>query len=163
LQSDDTQLSARVNGDHAVVARRSVHAMPSKGGWTLLLSNPTPTASTKGNDIAATILADHQGATLIEAGEVWTYPFAIADAASDALEAVDDLKATLPGKIAAINFDAGAKVQKGDVLVVLEAMKMEHSLTASRAGIIGAVLAGVGKQVRAGEVLVRLVPAEGET
>jgi 3-methylcrotonyl-CoA carboxylase alpha subunit len=163
LQSDETQLSARANGDHAVVARRSVHAMQTKGGWTLLLSNLAPVGKLDGNDIAATILVDDKGATLIEAGEVWTYPFFVANAASDALEAVDDLKATLPGKIAAINFDVGATVQKGDVLVVLEAMKMEHSLIASRDGVVGEVVATVGKQVRAGEVLLRLAQNDGVT
>jgi 3-methylcrotonyl-CoA carboxylase alpha subunit len=161
LQSDETQLSARVAGDHAVVARRAVHEIQTQAGWTLLLANPSTAGSNRENDIAATLMVDDLGATLIEAGEVWTYPFPVADAASDALEAVDDLKATLPGKIAAINFKAGAAVQKGDVLVVLEAMKMEHSLAASRDGLIAEVVASVGKQVRAGEVLVRLAPIDG--
>jgi 3-methylcrotonyl-CoA carboxylase alpha subunit len=157
LRSDDTQLSARVDGDHAVVSRRAIQPIETATGWILLLANPAPKGSNSDNNIAATLLIDRLGATVIEAGEVWLYPFPIADAASDALDAVDDLKATLPGKIAALNCNAGQAVKKGDVLVVLEAMKMEHSLAASRDGVVGEVLVAVGRQVRAGDVLVRLL------
>jgi 3-methylcrotonyl-CoA carboxylase alpha subunit len=156
LQCDDTQISARVNGDHAVVARRNIHALQTTAGWTLLIGH---TGSSQ-NDIAATIMVDAIGAQLIENGEVWRYPFIVADAASDALDAVDELKATLPGKIAALNCQAGDAVKKGAVLLVLEAMKMEHSLAASRDGVVGEVLVNVGRQVRANEVLVRLLPEE---
>jgi 3-methylcrotonyl-CoA carboxylase alpha subunit len=156
LQCDDTQLSARVNGDHAVVARRNIHALQSPAGWTLLFGH----AALGQNDIAATLLVDPTGAQLIENGEVWRYPFIVADAASDALDAVDELKATLPGKIAALSCQAGDAVKKGTVLVVLEAMKMEHSLAASRDGVVGEVLVNLGRQVRAGDVLVRLLPEE---
>jgi 3-methylcrotonyl-CoA carboxylase alpha subunit len=159
LQSDAAQLSARVTGDHAVVSRRSLHALQTPQGWTLLLAN----ASGGHSDIAATIFVDASGAQVVEAGEVWHYPFVVAEVAFDALDAVDDLKATLPGKIAALNCQAGAIVKKGDVLVVLEAMKMEHSLAASRDGVVGDVLVSVGRQVRAGEVLVRLVASEDAT
>jgi acetyl/propionyl-CoA carboxylase alpha subunit len=116
LQSDDTQISARVSGDHAVVARRSIHAIETIAGWTLLIAHAGETQ----NDITATIFVNSAGAQVVEAGEVWNYPFVIADAQSDALAAVDDLKSTLPGKIAAVNCSAGDAVNKGDVLVVLE-------------------------------------------
>ena len=156
IQSDSTQLSARVNHDHIVVARHNVRSMRTSNGWTIVISNTISEGKVSKNDIAATLLVDSLGATVIEAGEVWQYPFIVADAASDALDAVDEIKATLPGKIAALNCDIGAVVNKGDILVVLEAMKMEHSLAASRDGIVEAVLVNVGRQVRAGDVLVRL-------
>jgi 3-methylcrotonyl-CoA carboxylase alpha subunit len=148
LQSDAVQLSARVSGDHAVVARHLVGVGQTPTGFKVQIGD--------GRHSGVVVFVDDLGATLVEAGEVWTYPFIIADAASDALEAVDEIKATLPGKIAMLNYDVGAKVQKGDVIVVLEAMKMEHSLTATRDGTIGEVLVNVGRQVRAGDVLVRL-------
>jgi 3-methylcrotonyl-CoA carboxylase alpha subunit len=156
IQSDETQLSARVSGDHAVVARKSVHAARSGNGWTLQLENIGARSTT----IAATILVDGSGAHVIEDGEVWQFPFVVMGAASDALDAVDDIKANLPGKIAALTCQVGDIVKKGDVLVVLEAMKMEHSLSASRDGVVGEVPVSLGRQVRAGEVLVRLVPEE---
>jgi 3-methylcrotonyl-CoA carboxylase alpha subunit len=150
LESDSVQLSARVDGDHAVVARRDFVCVAIPNGHRIEIGE-------RGRG-KVTIYVDTLGATLIEAGEVWSYPFMIADAASDALEAVDEVKATLPGKIAALNVSVGDAVEKGDIVVVLEAMKMEHSLTATRAGIIEHVLVSVGRQVRAGDVLVRLAP-----
>jgi 3-methylcrotonyl-CoA carboxylase alpha subunit len=149
LESDATQLSAQVTGDHAVVTRHLMTVTPRLDGHLVEIGP-------KGRS-RVTIFVNEAGATLSEGGEVWTYPFLKADVATDALEAVDEIKATLPGKIAAVNVIAGAEVAKGDIIVVLEAMKMEHSLTASRDGIIEQVLVSVGRQVRAGDVLVRFV------
>jgi 3-methylcrotonyl-CoA carboxylase alpha subunit len=51
-------------------------------------------------------------------------------------------------------------VKKGDPLVVLEAMKMEHTLGAPRDGAIAEVLVQTGVQTGEGAVLVRLSPVE---
>ena len=47
-------------------------------------------------------------------------------------------------------------LRAGDVVVILEAMKMEHTLTAARDGMVAEVLAGAGDQVEAGAPLIRL-------
>ncbi|MCO6362865.1 acetyl-CoA carboxylase biotin carboxyl carrier protein subunit, partial [Paracoccus sp. 08] len=52
-------------------------------------------------------------------------------------------------------------VAAGDRLAVLEAMKMEHSLTAAADGVVAEVLAQAGDQVEAGAPLIRLEPADG--
>jgi 3-methylcrotonyl-CoA carboxylase alpha subunit len=157
LRSDAVQLSAGFGGDHAVLARDLIHAHQTESGWTFLIGQ----GSSEGeeNDIAATVFVDEDGAILVERGEVWTYPFLRPDIAADTLEASDDVKAPLPGKIALVQpgLDVGMAVRKGDVLVVLEAMKMEHALTAPRDGVIADLQAIEGRQVRAGDLLVRLV------
>ena len=51
-------------------------------------------------------------------------------------------------------------VARGDVLVVLEAMKMEHALTAPRDGRIGEVLVEAGAQVTDGTLLLALEPED---
>jgi 3-methylcrotonyl-CoA carboxylase alpha subunit len=51
---------------------------------------------------------------------------------------------------------AGQNVQAGDRLAVLEAMKMEHSLTAARDGTVAEVLVTAGRQVDAGAPIIRL-------
>jgi 3-methylcrotonyl-CoA carboxylase alpha subunit len=160
LQSDETQLSARVDGDHAVVARRAIQSIKTAAGWTIKIGNTSKHAGNKAHETAVNILVDEAGAIVAEAGEVWQYPFIVSDASADGLDAVDELKATLPGKIAALTCVVGQSVKKGEVLVVLEAMKMEHSLGASRDGVVGEVMVSPGRQVRAGEVLVRLLPQE---
>jgi 3-methylcrotonyl-CoA carboxylase alpha subunit len=59
-----------------------------------------------------------------------------------------------------VQAEAGQKVTKGQVLVVLEAMKMEHALTASRDGVIAETYVQEGRQVKAADVLIRLVSQE---
>jgi len=64
--------------------------------------------------------------------------------------------APMPGKILAIRVDAGQTVQKGQVLVIVEAMKMEHEVTAPHDGVVRQLSVEVGQQVDAGDVLVVL-------
>jgi len=71
----------------------------------------------------------------------------------------DAISAPMPGLVAKLHTTPAATVTKGDPLVVLEAMKMEHILTAPRDGRIAEVLVAEGDQVADGTTLVRL---EGE-
>ena len=63
------------------------------------------------------------------------------------------LRAPMPGKIVATPAKAGDTVTKGQPVIVLEAMKMEHALVAPFDGVVGAVNAAVGDQVGADTVL----------
>ena len=63
------------------------------------------------------------------------------------------LRAPMPGKIVATPVKAGDAVTKGQPVVVLEAMKMEHALVAPFDGVVGAVGFAVGEQVGADAVL----------
>ncbi|SPH17319.1 Acetyl-/propionyl-coenzyme A carboxylase alpha chain [Defluviimonas aquaemixtae] len=62
----------------------------------------------------------------------------------------------MPGLVKAVYVRAGEHVSAGDRLAVLEAMKMEHTLTATRDGTVAEVLVEAGAQVEAGAALVRL-------
>jgi 3-methylcrotonyl-CoA carboxylase alpha subunit len=64
--------------------------------------------------------------------------------------------APMPGRIIAVAVEAGARVAKGDKLVTLEAMKMEHTLTAPFDGEVTALTAETGAQVTEGTLLVRV-------
>ncbi|MFU8897309.1 MAG: biotin carboxylase N-terminal domain-containing protein [Roseinatronobacter sp.] len=68
----------------------------------------------------------------------------------------DVVLAPMPGLVKAVFVTPGEAVAKGARLAVLEAMKMEHTLTAARAGIVAEVLTHAGAQVEAGAALVRL-------
>ncbi|MGE8548099.1 MAG: biotin carboxylase N-terminal domain-containing protein [Alcaligenes sp.] len=63
------------------------------------------------------------------------------------------LTAPMPGKIIALNVDAGASVKRGDVLLVMEAMKMEHSILAPADGTVTELFFAVGDQVPEGAEL----------
>ena len=64
--------------------------------------------------------------------------------------------APMPGLVKAVFVEAGATVEKGARLAVLEAMKMEHTLSAGRDGVVAEILAEAGSQVEAGAPLIRL-------
>jgi 3-methylcrotonyl-CoA carboxylase alpha subunit len=66
----------------------------------------------------------------------------------------------MPGLVKAVFVAAGQAVARGDRLAVLEAMKMEHVLTAGREGRIAEVLVAEGAQVEAGQALIRLEVAD---
>ena len=61
----------------------------------------------------------------------------------------DDMRAPMPGCWRDLGA-GGAAVARGDVLVVLEAMKMEHALLAPRDGTVAEVLVAAGEQVAEG-------------
>jgi propionyl-CoA carboxylase alpha chain len=75
--------------------------------------------------------------------------------------------APMPGKILAVRVAPGERVMRGATLVVLEAMKMEHEVTAPHDGVVREVRVEVGQQVDAGAVLVTLgdapLPESGES
>jgi geranyl-CoA carboxylase alpha subunit len=70
--------------------------------------------------------------------------------------------APMTGTIAAIRVKPGDAVRKGQCLVVLEAMKMEHEVLAARDGRVAAVLVAPGEQVATRKLLVELVPQAAE-
>ena len=66
------------------------------------------------------------------------------------------INAPMPGKILGIKVNAGQTVKKGDVLLVLEAMKMENEIVAPQDGTVASINTSVGEQVEAGAVLATL-------
>ena len=64
------------------------------------------------------------------------------------------LTAPMPGKVIALIADVGARVEKGAPLLILEAMKMEHTIAAPAAGVVKAFCFNVGEQVSDGAELV---------
>ncbi len=71
-------------------------------------------------------------------------------------EASGVIEAPMPGLVKSVHTTAGDSVEAGARLVVLEAMKMEHALTAARDGTVAEVLVEAGAQVEAGAALIRL-------
>ncbi|WP_210527336.1 acetyl-CoA carboxylase biotin carboxylase subunit [Rubellimicrobium arenae] len=67
----------------------------------------------------------------------------------------------MPGLVRAVLVTPGQAVLRGATLAIVEAMKMEHVLTAPRDGRVAEVLAAEGQQVEAGTPLIRLEPSDG--
>ena len=66
----------------------------------------------------------------------------------------------MPGRIIAVDIAAGQTVNKGQKLLTLEAMKMEHSLIAPFDGVVAELNAVAGAQVQVEALLVRIAVVE---
>lgn len=66
------------------------------------------------------------------------------------------VNAPMPGKIVAVKANAGDSVKKGQVIIVLEAMKMENDIVAPQDGTIASIDTAVGNAVEAGETIATL-------
>lgn len=84
-------------------------------------------------------------------------PVAAAPAAAPAgaaLAAGEVVKSPMPGNILKINVAQGQKVNEGDVLIVLEAMKMENEIVATKSGTVAQIVTAKGAVVETGAPLV---------
>ena len=138
------------------------------GGYRLDLPGASVTASARlhesrvratidGVTTQATVVLQGDEATVFEGGTVHRLVFidATRRAGADAV-AAGRLTAPMPGKLVQVLVKAGDAVEKGQPLVVLEAMKMEHTVKAPRAGKIASIGYAAGEQVEEGASLVEL-------
>jgi acetyl/propionyl-CoA carboxylase alpha subunit len=119
-----------------------------------------------GQPLLADLAAGPEEADLLDAGEALilfengsAFAFAASppDREGGAAAAGDGaVSAPLPGKVVVVSVAEGAQVRRGDILVVIEAMKMEHGLAAPFDGVVEGLSAAVGDQVREGEPLARV-------
>ena len=96
--------------------------------------------------------------------EMATFEFDVPDPLLGSAEAGgsgDTVAAPMPGLVRKLSTSSGAAVKEGDPLIVLEAMKMEHTLTAPRDGVVELVGVQEGDQVEDGDILVKLEEANG--
>ena len=82
-------------------------------------------------------------------------PVAPAPAATGAAGSVK-VTAPMPGKILAVKVSAGQAVKKGDVVMILEAMKMENEIVAPQDGTIAGINVAVGDSVESDDTLASL-------
>lgn len=76
--------------------------------------------------------------------------------AQPAAGAGEPLNAPMPGTIVSVNVTNGQRVNEGDVIVILEAMKMENEIMAPKAGTVTSVCVSKGESVVSGKVLVTI-------
>ncbi|MGH8804410.1 MAG: biotin carboxylase N-terminal domain-containing protein [Polaromonas sp.] len=69
--------------------------------------------------------------------------------------AANELRAPFSGKVIAVHATPGRAVQRGDTLLVIESMKLEHALNAPRDAVLATVVAEVGQQTSPGQVMLR--------
>lgn len=73
--------------------------------------------------------------------------------AGGAADGLAEIKTMMPGKVVRLVANAGDEVEKGDAVLVVEAMKMQNDLKAPKSGIVKGIRIKEGATVRAGDVL----------
>jgi acetyl/propionyl-CoA carboxylase alpha subunit len=117
-----------------------------------ILEQPAPRG-----DLEADVLDAGDEVILFEAGEALAFHEPRADASGPKAAAGDGIiRSPMPGKIVSVAVIAGQTVSKGQALVTVEAMKMEHALGAPFDGVVAELKAAPGDQVSEGAVLARL-------
>jgi biotin carboxyl carrier protein len=79
---------------------------------------------------------------------------------AEGARAVDEIRAPMTGRVVAVAARAGSKAREGDLLLTIEAMKMEFRLTAPEDGTVAEILCAEGDRVELGQLLARLDPKE---
>lgn len=69
---------------------------------------------------------------------------------------INDIKAPMPGIILDVDVQSGDEIKEGDHLLVLEAMKMENTLSAPRDGIVKSVMVKKGQTVEKNQLLIEM-------
>lgn len=96
---------------------------------------------------------------VFEGGDVREFDFAYQGGGTHAAASDGAILSPMPGKIVSVAVEAGQTVTKGQTLLTLEAMKMEHALAAPFDGVVAELSAVAGGQVSEGVVLAKLEPA----
>ena len=113
------------------------------------------------NGTAYDVAVEELGAGAVAAAPAAAAPAAAAPvaaptpAASGAAGSIT-VASPMPGKILAIKANAGQAVKRGEVVMILEAMKMENEITAPEDGTIASINVAVGDSVESGDTLATL-------
>ncbi|MFO1018142.1 MAG: acetyl/propionyl/methylcrotonyl-CoA carboxylase subunit alpha [Hyphomonadaceae bacterium] len=108
-------------------------------------------------DLKTASIANGAIAVVFERGEAYEFTLDTGERSADEATAGDGaILSPMPGKIVSVAAKAGAKLKKGDPILVLEAMKMEHTLTAPFDGKLTELNAKPGAQVSEGVLLAKL-------
>ncbi|MDV2440399.1 acetyl/propionyl/methylcrotonyl-CoA carboxylase subunit alpha [Acinetobacter gerneri] len=112
-----------------------------------------------GKQIKQAFNQNEDGLTLYQNGQSFIFGYIKQNfAAADTQDNEANLKAPMPGVITQVLVEKNATVKKDDVLITLEAMKIEYSIRAPRDGVISQAYFQVGDQVKAGDELVEFEP-----
>ena len=124
----------------------------------------TVTAEINGERKSATVVIQGFDITVLEAGNAWKLKLddPSAKAADQDADAGGSLTAPMTGTVVQALVKAGEVVEKGQVLMVVEAMKMEHAIKAPTDGTVKEVLYGAGDQVADGAQLVTFEATEAK-
>jgi 3-methylcrotonyl-CoA carboxylase alpha subunit len=143
--------AAAALADAGPIAGFRLNAAPRRAGMFLLDGEPVSIDFAEG-----AVRGGPADGFITEGGQAWQLtPWRVSGVAAGGA-ADGAILSPMPGRIIAVSVAEGATVAKGDKLVTLEAMKMEHSLIAPFDGTVAELNASVGGQVSEGAMLVQI-------
>ncbi|MGE5180042.1 MAG: acetyl-CoA carboxylase biotin carboxyl carrier protein subunit [Bacteroidota bacterium] len=113
-----------------------------------------------GRALRAATARDARGIWVSLEGRVYLFEVAQARGVAEAPEATGEVRAPMTGRVASVEARAGSRVREGDLLLTIEAMKMEFKVLAPAAGTV-AIDCAAGDRVELGQMLARIEEANG--
>jgi len=153
VEGEPRQVIAHYRGDHFLLELPAGECRCSGE----LGPNGELLADLDGHRLKASVVSQGQELSIVHQGRVWQLQ--IHDPRQDAMEGEGlggGLAAPMPGAVVEIKVAEGDEVKQGDALVVVEAMKMEHTISAPNDGIVKEIRFAVGDQVEEGDELLSL-------
>ena len=132
------EFNITINGESYVVGIEELEGGPSTGALHTTTAKAAPAAKAAAPAVKAAPEAK------------------AAKASAPVAAGAATVKAPMPGKIISIAVSAGQSVKRGDVLLILEAMKMQNEISAPADGKVSTVQVSAGQSVKPGEVLIVL-------
>ncbi|WP_299478964.1 acetyl/propionyl/methylcrotonyl-CoA carboxylase subunit alpha [uncultured Roseibium sp.] len=155
IGSDRRDVEVRALGSR----RFEVHLTEGERIFTVVkVDGNAITYDCEGHRASAVVVCSGDGLTVFQNGHAFSIGLPdMLGSDDDAAGTGDQVIAPMPGLVKVLSAGNGDTVSKDQPLVILEAMKMEHTLKAPRDGMIGEVFVAEGEQVTDGTVLLALV------
>ena len=122
-----------------------------------LTADGTLTATLDGSQRRVEVIEDHDQLLIFDTGATHRLKQLTGRAHVTEEETAGNLISPMPGTVIEVMVTAGQQVKKGDILLILEAMKIEHTITAPRTGTVKTLHYQSGAMVEEGVELLRLV------
>ena len=149
--SHEVRAESRRDGWHLLLGGRDYRV---SAGW---LGEHRIRADVDGAIIEAAVLRDSTSIQLALRGGTWEFEVpAVVHGGEGVTASAGQPRAPMSGAVVAVLVDKGDKVDAGDSLMVIEAMKMEHAIVAQAQATVAEILFAVGDQVDEGDALVML-------
>ena len=129
----------------------------------VVVTSVAPARVVLDDDGVATTFAVAMGTNTVDVdGPDGSVTFEVVPEFVDPADAVAEgsLLAPMPAAVISVAVESGQHVSKGDVVLVLEAMKMQHTITAPTDGVVSELDVSAGAQVESGAVLAVITPEE---
>lgn len=148
-----------------VDANGTVHVQPGGAFTTTHLADHVYRVAGHDGETSVMVVRDRDALWLFSNGNTWRVQVETGqDGRRPSQPGVDhNLSAPMPATVVRVLVETGQAVAQGEIVIVLEAMKMEHRITCSRPGIVKELRVRVGEQVDAGQVMLVIEDEEGKS